>query len=188
MIEHNSGFQQEDLSYAEGVPHLGFIYCNNLTPRGATGFGFIGQGAAEGISTLTIYFPLAVFQRNVIAGGNAAIYPADNLFPSSLDAVGFLDPAGGNYRLAASSPYKNAATDGTDIGANMDALGAATASVISGAPGTSDTMPPTVSLTAPANGATVSGSAPDGVGERLGQRGRREGSIQTSMELTSAPR
>ena len=129
-----------------------------------------------------------MFQRNIIAGGNAAIYPADNLFPSSLDAVGFLDPAGGNYRLAASSPYKNAATDGTDIGANMDALGAATASVISGAPGTSDTMPPTVSLTAPANGATVSGSAPDGVGERLGQRGRREGSIQTSMELTSAPR
>ncbi len=176
------------MNYSEGVPHLGFIYRNNLTPRGAAGFGFIGQGAAEGISALTSYFPLAVFQRNIIAGGNAAIYPADNLFPSSLDAVGFLDPAGGNYRLAASSPYKNAATDGTDIGANMDALGAATASVISGAPGTSDTMPPTVSLTAPANGATVSGSAPDGVGERLGQRGRREGSIQTSMELTSAPR
>ena len=52
-IEHNTGFQQEDLSYSEGVPQLGFIYRNNLTPRGAAGFGFIGQGAAEGISTLT---------------------------------------------------------------------------------------------------------------------------------------
>jgi hypothetical protein len=41
----------------------------------------------------------------------------------------------------------------------MDALEAATAGVISGAPGTSDTVLPTVSLTAPANGATVSGSA-----------------------------
>src|SRR5881296_936851 len=157
-IEHNSGFQQEDLSYAEGVPHIGFIYRNNITPRGAAGFGFIGQGAAEGISTLTIYFPLAVFQRNVIAGGNAAIYPADDFFPSSLAAVGFVDFAGHNYRLAASSPYKNAATDGTDIGANIDALEASTASVISGAPGTSDTVPPTVSLTAPANGVTVTGS------------------------------
>ena len=158
VIEHNSGFQQENVNYSEGVPHLGFIYRNNITPRGAAGFGFIGQGAAEGISTLTIYFPLAVFQRNVIAGGNAAIYPADDSFPSSLAAVGFVDLAGHNYRLAASSPYKNAATDGTDIGANIDALEASTASVISGAPGTSDTVPPTVSLTAPANGVTVTGS------------------------------
>ena len=123
MIEHNTGLQQEDVNYSEGVSHTGFIYRNNLTPQGAAGFGFMGQGAAEGISTLTSYFPLAVFQRNVIAGGNAAIYPADNLFPSSLDAVGFVDLAGHNYRLAASSPYKNGATDGTDIGANMDALG-----------------------------------------------------------------
>src|SRR5205809_492696 len=158
VIEHNSGFQQENVNYSEGVPHLGFIYRNNITPRGAAGFGFIGQGAAEGISTLTIYFPLAEFQRNVIAGGNAAIYPADDSFPSSLAAVGFVDLAGHNYRLAGSSPYKNAATDGTDIGANIDALEASTASVISGAPGTSDTVPPTVSLTAPANGVTVTGS------------------------------
>src|SRR5207247_467085 len=131
VIEHNSGFQQENVNYSEGVPHLGFIYRNNITPRGAAGFGFIGQGAAEGISTLTIYFPLAVFQRNVIAGGNAAIYPADDFFPSSLAAVGFVDLAGGNYRLAATSPYKNAGTDGTDIGANIDALEAGTAGVVS---------------------------------------------------------
>src|SRR5437899_4402685 len=54
VIEHNSGFQQENVNYSEGVPHLGFIYRNNITPRGAAGFGFIGQGAAEGISQLTI--------------------------------------------------------------------------------------------------------------------------------------
>ena len=100
MIEHNTGLQQEDVNYSEGVSHTGFIYRNNLTPQGAAGFGFMGQGAAEGISTLTSYFPLAVFQRNVIAGGNAAIYPADNLFPSSLDAVGFVDLAGGVVPLA----------------------------------------------------------------------------------------
>src|SRR5262249_55792935 len=126
---------------------------------GPVGFGFIGTGTAEGISTLTTYFPLAVFLGNVIAGGNAAIYPPGNFFPSSLAAVGFVDLAGGNYRLAPSSAYKNAGTDGTDIGANIDALEAATAGVISGTSGTADTSSPTVSLTAPANGATVSGSA-----------------------------
>src|SRR5437660_1666279 len=115
VIEHNSGFQQENVNYSEGVPHLGFIYRNNITPRGAAGFGFIGQGAAEGISTLTIYFPLAVFQRNVIAGGNAAIYPADDFFPSSLAAVGFVDFAGHNYRLPASSPYQNSPTAGQTV-------------------------------------------------------------------------
>src|SRR5437867_10953434 len=158
VIEHNSGFQQENVNYSEGAPHLGFIYRNNITPRGAAGFGFLGQGATEGINTLTLYFPLAVFARNVVVGANALIYPLSNFFPASLSAVGFVDLAGGNHRLAATSPYKNAATDGTDIGANIDALEASTASVISGAPGTSDTVPPTVSLTAPANGVTVSGS------------------------------
>src|SRR6266568_1010251 len=32
VIEHNSGFQQENVNYSEGVPHLGFIYRNNITP------------------------------------------------------------------------------------------------------------------------------------------------------------
>src|SRR5207247_10517358 len=32
VIEHNSGFQQENVNYSEGAPHLGFIYRNNITP------------------------------------------------------------------------------------------------------------------------------------------------------------
>src|SRR5438309_2987334 len=32
VIEHNSGFQQENVNYSEGVPHLGFIYRNNFAP------------------------------------------------------------------------------------------------------------------------------------------------------------
>ena len=39
--------------------------------------------------------------------------------------VGFADYAGGNYRLSATSPYHNGATDGTDPGCNIDALKAA---------------------------------------------------------------
>ena len=38
--------------------------------------------------------------------------------------------AKGNYALAPSSPYKNAGTDGKDIGADIAGLNAATASAI----------------------------------------------------------
>jgi len=158
VIEHNTGVQTENLNYSDGLAHLGFIYRNNLTPRGGDGYGFIGAGAAEGLPTLTVYFPLAVFLRNVIAGGNALLYPPANFFPASLAAVGFVDLAGRNYRLAASSPYKNGATDGTDIGADIDALETATAGVLSGTPATSDTSRPTISLSAPSAGALVSGA------------------------------
>jgi len=37
----------------------------------------------------------------------------------------FVNLAGGNYRLSTSSPYIRSATDGTDVGANIDAIDAA---------------------------------------------------------------
>ncbi len=161
VFDHNTAFQQEDVIFADGVAHTGFVYRNNITPRGNVGSfgGVIGTGTAEGVDTLNTYFPLAVFLGNVLAGGNASIYPAGNFFPSSLDDVGFVNRGAGDYRLASSSPYHNAATDGTDVGANINALEASTEGVISGIPPAgSDTSPPTIFLTTPVNGATVSGS------------------------------
>jgi hypothetical protein len=38
-----------------------------------------------------------------------------------VEAVDFKNYSGGDYTLAANSPYKSAATDGTDIGANLSA-------------------------------------------------------------------
>ena len=43
-----------------------------------------------------------------------------------------MDLSHGNYRLGPASPYKNAATDGKDPGAAIDALEAATAGAVSG--------------------------------------------------------
>jgi hypothetical protein len=45
-------------------------------------------------------------------------------------AVKFMDFKNGNYILAPSSPFKNAGTDGKDIGADIAGLNAATISVI----------------------------------------------------------
>jgi len=140
-IEHNTAFHEENILLADGIAHTGFIYRNNITPRPAASFGFIGSDTAEGVPTLTAFFPVAVFQGNVLAGADSAIYPAANFFPSSLDEVDFVDRLGGDYRLAATSPFKNAATDGTDVGADIDALEAATAGVISGTPETCHMSP-----------------------------------------------
>jgi hypothetical protein len=52
------------------------------------------------------------------------LYPGGNSFVLT-PQIGFVDYAGGNYRLTSSSVFKNAATDGKDVGADIDALLAA---------------------------------------------------------------
>ena len=52
-------------------------------------------------------------------------YPAGNVCPATEAAVGFVDAARGNYRLAANSAFKRKASDGSDPGVDMDALEAA---------------------------------------------------------------
>jgi hypothetical protein len=43
--------------------------------------------------------------------------------------VNYNNGIGGDYHLKSSSPYKNAGTDGKDLGADMNALDAAIAGV-----------------------------------------------------------
>jgi hypothetical protein len=42
-----------------------------------------------------------------------------------MSAVGFVNVTSGNYRLGPTSIYRNSATDGTDVGCNVDAINAA---------------------------------------------------------------
>lgn len=120
QIDHNTAFQSYNVGTADGRPHTGFIYTNNLTPH--NDYGFIGSGYGVGNNTLLNYFPACVFAKNVLVSGPASVYPFGNYFPAAMTDVGFVDYAGGNYRLAATSLYKNAGTDGFDIGADIDAI------------------------------------------------------------------
>jgi hypothetical protein len=86
-------------------------------------YGISGNGV--GNTTLASYFPGAVVRRNVMAGGDASRYPADNFFPAKLDDVKFVNRAAGDYRLMATSPYKRKGTDRKDLGCDVDALIAA---------------------------------------------------------------
>src|SRR5205807_3601700 len=52
-----------------------------------------------------------------------------------------------DYHLAAGSPYNHSATDGTDIGADLGSLSAATAFAVSGINPAATPAPPTVSVT-----------------------------------------
>jgi hypothetical protein len=126
IFDHNTAFGTGNVVTAAGGDTLNFVFRNNITPH--NDYGVIGDGSGVGMPTLAAYFPAVQFARNALAGGNASLYPADNFFPSSLAAVGFVNQAGGNYRLASSSPYRAAGTDGRDLGADIDALEAARAS------------------------------------------------------------
>jgi len=96
-----------------------------------------------GVPELNSVAPNWVMRKNAIYGSfpnaNAITeshYPAENYFRRSQDAVGFVNLAGADYHLAASSPYKNAGSDGKDVGADIDAVNAATACAVLGACGT----------------------------------------------------
>ena len=97
-----------------------FVYQDNIAPQNQ--YGIIGNGTGPGKSTLTAYFPDAVVRRNVIPGAQADLYPEDNFFPPSLAQVGFINLPSGDYRLAPNSPYKHAASDGKDPGADFQNL------------------------------------------------------------------
>jgi len=159
-IDHNTAFQSGEIIVASGTANSGFTYTNNITPHNQNGVaGDNHYGDPPG--ALSTYFPGALFRRNVLQGGTASKYPADNFFPATMSAVGFVNQAGGDYHLASSSAYSNAGTDGEDLGADIDGVNRATAGAVNGTtttPPPSDTTPPAVAITAPASGATVSGT------------------------------
>jgi len=78
----------------------------------------------EGTAALTYTFTNYTFTKNAITGSSGT-YPAGNFFPANNAAVGFVDFAGGNYALTSASSLHNAASDGTDVGANIAAIAAA---------------------------------------------------------------
>jgi len=121
IVEHNTILHSGSITNAYWEATTGFVMRNNVMAHNV--YGMSGNGV--GNSTIEKYFPGAEIRRNVIAGGEASRYPADNFFPPRLDDVKFVNRAAGNYRLMASSRYKGRGTDGKDVGCDMDALMAA---------------------------------------------------------------
>ena len=108
----------------------GFTYQNNIHRRGS--YGMFSGGLGEGKNALNQRFEDGypfLFRNNTLDGAARSFYepcaaPRDcsgNFFPATYDP-GFLNVEQEDFRLGPSSPYRNAATDGTDAGADMTKL------------------------------------------------------------------
>jgi hypothetical protein len=120
VVNHNTVIQSGNIITAYGKPNTGFVFTNTVAARNL--YGIKGDGTSEGNSTLEMFFPDLAFKKNVIAGVSTSAYPRKTFVVASLDDVGFVDLANGDYHLASQSPCKNAGTKGTDIGADIDAI------------------------------------------------------------------
>jgi len=134
-----TGLSGRDAASGEvvGVPCRRFKLTNNIM-----GFGLYGPVIDGGQNTFGEAFPGLTWEQNLLVGygeGRAAAVLNNAAFPSGSlveaaktgdggsgdadwPAVGFLDYAGGDYRLTEDSRYRGLATDGADLGADMDAL------------------------------------------------------------------
>jgi hypothetical protein len=116
----------------------GFIFTNNLITTGDYPVWSSGGGltscSAKGTPAQKIAkcFSTYTFKNNALIASPAAFppssWPAGNSFPADANAAGITQYEGGDggdYRLQPNSRYKNAGTDGRDLGADIVALEAA---------------------------------------------------------------
>lgn len=132
-VEHNTGFVDTMIAMSANARMNALDFKNNIFQRGS--YGFFGDAVGEGTAALDNFFTNWVFTNNAIIGGSSRAYPTSNYFPENVETVGFVNYSSGNYRLADASPYKGVGTDGQDIGADVDALEAASNASNSGGGG-----------------------------------------------------
>jgi cellulose synthase/poly-beta-1,6-N-acetylglucosamine synthase-like glycosyltransferase len=127
-IDHNTALQSGTLLTADGGPHTGFVFENNIALHNE--YGIHGSGAGSGLPALEKFFPRFVVRRNVLIGADANKYPSDNFFPKQLSDIAVVSLSDEAYRVSLAAPYARTATDGSDPGADMASL----AQVLSRAP------------------------------------------------------
>ena len=126
-IVHNTIYQTGNILMADGGTKesprqiRGFRFRDNLVRHNQ--YGVHGTDRAVGLDTLGAFFPGVDFQSNAIAGGDSRLYPSGNLFVSEdAFAAHFENAPAGDFRLRADSRFRRRASDGRDLGADMEAL------------------------------------------------------------------
>jgi hypothetical protein len=150
IVEHNTVIQTAHVvlvygQKADGTHDVvtGFRFANNLALHNT--YGIWGEGTAGlGTPTINAYFSGTGVTRNVLAGGDSSRYPAGNFFPTV--AAFNAEFVSGTYRLRAASPYRNAGTDGRDIGADMSQVELLRNQALSGGGGALLTLAPPTNL------------------------------------------
>jgi hypothetical protein len=119
-----------------------FVFTNSIVNAGVYPVWSTGSGGSKNcayndipVSTLNACFSNFSFAANSIVSAPSSTltkWPSNNFFPKSTSAVQFVnynDGNGGDYRLLSSSPYKGKGTDGKDLGADLEAINTAMATV-----------------------------------------------------------
>jgi hypothetical protein len=92
---------------------------NNASRHGE--YGINGDVFGYGNGVIHAFFPGATVTANYLAGGPESRYPSGNMFAGQFESE-FADPARDDFTLKPDSRLRGAATDGGDIGVNMDLL------------------------------------------------------------------
>jgi len=121
VMERNTAVHSGSILRTEGRRHQGFEFRNNIVRHNRD--GIVGTDSAPGNAVLERYFDSAVIHGNIIAGGSVNAYPPGNVFPESLDTVGFKNVKGSDFRLDRSSRYRSVErTAGVDFAELCSAL------------------------------------------------------------------
>jgi len=125
-IDHNTVFTTDSTIVGfYGAPTLKLVYTNNMSPHNV--YGINGSNSSPGLPAIMTYAPDGYVCANILAGGAASKYPACDYFPTVAEwLAGFVDHAGGDYRLLPGFASKYPSTDGLDLGADIDTLTAMT--------------------------------------------------------------
>jgi len=146
QIAHITAFPSQMLfDIGNGLPNQkmpNFLFANSIVTTGAYPIWSTGGGATNCAygnvpnGVLNNCFNGYSFGYNALVGAPAkyppSSWPSGNAFPPDANAVGFVNfnnGNGGDYHLQSGSTYKNAGSDGKDLGADIDAVVVATGGV-----------------------------------------------------------
>lgn len=146
LINHITGFAPSELLNVGDDTNVNplmanFSFTNSIVNAGA--YPVWSTGGSNNcaihdvpVTTMTACFTNSTLSTNaLIAVPNnspSSSWPSPNFFPVNAAAVQFVNynnGNGGDYHLQPSSPYKNAGTDGMDLGADVDSVLSAIAGV-----------------------------------------------------------
>lgn len=108
-IEHNTILHSGNVISVNGPALTGFRFVGNLAKHNA--YGIFGDNVGTGNPAIARYFPDAVIEGNVLAGGNAAQYSSrpSNAFPTAAAfTASFFDLASSRSTLAPCGMDRNA--------------------------------------------------------------------------------
>jgi hypothetical protein len=146
-INHVTGFPDPGGSMMfvgdqiKNAPMYALVFTNNLLPTAPhpvwnTGGSDSCAVKDEPLTSIKKCFSNYTFSNNGLIATPEhfppSTWPAGNLFPQTIADVQFTNfnnGDGGNYELLSGSPYKNAGTDGKDLGADIVGLNTALANV-----------------------------------------------------------